>query len=84
MLLLKVPKTSIAWTIIQNIISKSRTSRKILVYFIFSLHVENGYREIAHRNNFYLKVYLETKFYKNSTGQLSNLLFLANPSEHSW
>ena len=27
---------------------------------------------------------LYQKFYKKSTEQLSNLLFLANPSEHSW
>ena len=26
----------------------------------------------------------QKKFYKNSTGQFSNLLFVANPSETSW
>ena len=29
-----------------------------------------------------LRVY--QNFYKNTTGQVSNLLFPANPSEHSW
>ena len=33
---------------------------------------------------FYSKVYLRIKILQNSTGQLSNLLFPANPSEHSW
>ena len=36
------------------------------------------------KGKFYLKEYLETKFYKNSTDQLSNLLVLAYLSEHSW
>ena len=34
--------------------------------------------------NFFLKVFLKKFFHKNSTSQLSNLLFLAYLSEHSW
>ena len=34
----------------------------------------------------YLNLIMSYKlqFYKNSTGQISKLLFLVNPSEHSW
>ena len=52
------------------------------------LHVEDGFqtRNFRSANNHSLRDdnYIILKFYKNSIGQVSNLLFLANRSEHSW
>ena len=55
---------------------------------LFILHVVEGFdiikqtKDIAYiKKSFKVKLLQNLK--KNSTGQLSNLLFLANPSEHS-
>ena len=59
---------------LKNISYEEKKMQDIMIYIYLSYKKDNKIiilRDIR-------------KMYKNSTGQLSNLLFLANPSEHSW
>ena len=64
--------------IVKERIEKTRSVKNNDKFFKFILRGERNMRYHAKlgKNN-------KISFYKNSTGQQSNLLFLANPSEHS-
>ena len=48
---------------------------------LFNLHVENYFYIVKQTKDI---MYIKRFFYKNCTGGLSNLLFVASASEHSW